>query len=142
MSCGPAEKPSRGGPDFFPGDPGAERGRRIHVIDSRRGSRRDSTTEGMMPNLQGRGSIALATVAVALLWSRPAPAQVGSPHSPGSSWNNLVTGTYIEITDQSMAERRLEHLEAKRRRDAAQGDAVAAERDTRRITRTRFRIGV
>ena len=95
-----------------------------------------------MPNVQCRGSIALAAVVVALLWSRPAAAQVGPPHGHGGSWNNLVTGTYVEIIDQAKAERRLEHLEAKLRRDAARGNAAAAERDALRIAKTRFRIGV
>ncbi len=95
-----------------------------------------------MPNLQCRGSIVLAAVVVALLWSRPTAAQVGPPHGHGGLWNNLVTGTYVEIVDQAKAEQRLEHLEAKLRRDAARGNAAAAERDARRIAKTRFRIGV
>ena len=95
-----------------------------------------------MPNLQSRGSIVLAAVAVALLWARPAAAQVGPPHGHGDSWNNLVTGTYVEIMDQAKAERRLGHLEAKLRRDAGRGAVAAAECDTRRIAKTRFRIGV
>ncbi len=95
-----------------------------------------------MPNLQCRGSIALAAVVVALLWSRPTAAQVGPPQGHGRLWNNLVTGTYVEIVDQAKAEQRLEHLEAKLRRDAARGNAAAAERDARRIVKTRFRIGV
>jgi hypothetical protein len=95
-----------------------------------------------MPNLQCRNSIALAAVVVALLWSRPAAAQVGPPNGRGGLWNSLVIGTNVEITDQAMAERRLGYLEAKLRRDAARGNAAAAERDAFRIARTRFRIGV
>ena len=95
-----------------------------------------------MPKLRCRGSNALAAVVVALLWSRPTAAQVGPPHGHGGLWNNLVTGTYVEIVDQAKAEQRLEHLEAKLRRDAARGNAAAAERDARRFARSRFRIGV
>jgi hypothetical protein len=95
-----------------------------------------------MPNVQCRGSIAVAAVVVALLWSRPAAAQVGPPHGYGGLWSNLVTGTYVDIIDQAKAERRLEHLEAKLRRDAARGNAAAADRDAFRIAKTRFRIGV
>src|SRR4051812_22813717 len=133
MSCGQAERPPRGGLEFFLRDPGEERCRRIHVVDSRRGSRRDSTTEGLMPNLQSRGSIALAAVTVALLWSKPAAAQVGPPQGHGSLWNNVVTGAYVEITDQAKAERRLEHLGAKLQRDSARGNVAAAEHDNHRI---------
>ncbi|GAC1466710.1 MAG: hypothetical protein NVSMB9_07550 [Isosphaeraceae bacterium] len=95
-----------------------------------------------MPNPQSRGTITLAVVAVALLGTRPVAAQAGPPRGQGDLWNNLVTGTYIEITDQSQAERRITRLEAKRRRDAARGDTVAVENGNRRIARTRFRIGV
>src|SRR4051812_11624960 len=125
MSCLQAEQPSRGGLDFFLRDPEAERCRRIRVVDSRRGSRRDSTTEGMMSNLQSRGSIALAAVAIALLWSRPAAAQVGPSHGHGNVRDNVVTGAYIDIIDRANAERRLEHLEVKLRRDAGEGNAAA-----------------
>ena len=95
-----------------------------------------------MPNIQCRGSIALAAILVTLLCSRPAATQIGLPHGHGVSWNDLVTGTYVEIIDQAKAERRLEHLEAKLRRDAARGDAAVAERDAFRTAKTRFRIAV
>jgi hypothetical protein len=95
-----------------------------------------------MPNLQCRGPIALAAVVVALLWSRPTAAQVGPPTGHGGLWHNVVTGAYVEIVDQAKAEQRLEHLEAKLRRDAARGNAATAEHDARRIAKTRFRIGV
>jgi hypothetical protein len=96
----------------------------------------------MMPNLHCRGSITAAAVLVALFWSRPAAAQVGPHHGHGGRWNNLVTESYFEILDRAKAERRLEHLEAKLQRDAARGNPAAAERDTRRIAWTRFRISV
>jgi hypothetical protein len=95
-----------------------------------------------MPDLQCRGSIALAAIAVTLLWSRPAAAQVGPPRGHGGLWNHPVTGTFVEIVDRAKAERRLGHLEARLRRDATRGDASAADRDAHRIARTRFRIGV
>ena len=80
-----------------------------------------------MPDLSSRGSIALAAVAVALLWPRPAAAQVGPPHGHGTSWNNLVTGTYIEITDQAKAERRLEPAARVVRLDGAVGRHVITQ---------------
>lgn len=95
-----------------------------------------------MPNLPGRGSIALAAVVVALLWSRPAAAQLGPPGGHGGLVNNLVTGASFEIVDRSKAERRLSHLQARLQRDAARGYPAAVDRDIHQMDRVRFRIGV
>jgi hypothetical protein len=60
-----------------------------------------------MPSLRCRGSIAQAAVVIALLWSRPAAAQVGPPKVHGDLLNTLGTGAYFEIVDQARAEGRL-----------------------------------
>ena len=97
-----------------------------------------------MSQLQCRGSIARAAVVVALLWSRSADAQVGidpgPPRGHGGLLNNLVTGVQVELVDQAKAERRLQHLGAKLRRDAERGHSAAVDRDARRIDHVRFRI--
>ena len=99
-----------------------------------------------MSRLQCRGSIALAAVVVALLSSRPADAQVsndpGPPRQPGGLLNNLVTGVQYDIVNQAKAERRLQYLQAKLRRDAERGHSAAVDRDVRRIENLRYRIVV
>lgn len=99
-----------------------------------------------MSRLQCRGSIAQAALVVALLSLRPADAQVivdpGSPREPGGLLNNLVTGVQYDIVNQAVAERRVQQLEAKLRRDTERGDRASADRDVRWIERYRFRIAV
>ena len=68
-----------------------------------------------MSRFQSRGSIVrAAVVAVALLSSRPADAQVtndpGPPREPGGLVNNLLTGVEYDILNQAKAERRLQHV--------------------------------
>ena len=99
-----------------------------------------------MSRLQCRGSIAQAAVVVALLWARPADAQVGvNPRplrEPGSAWNNLVTGVQYDLANQAKAERRLEYLQAKFRSDSERGNPTAAGNDVRKIDNVRYRISV
>ncbi len=99
-----------------------------------------------MSRLQCRASIAGAAVVVALLWSRPAGAQVGvdpgPPREPGCLLNALVTGVQYDIVNQALAERRLQNLEAKLRRDAERGDIAAEDCDVRRIDNVRYRIAI
>ena len=99
-----------------------------------------------MSKLQCRGSIAQAAVVVALLWSRPADAQVGvapgPPGEPGGLLNNLVTGVQYDLVNQAKAERRLQHLQAKLRRDTERCHSAAAGRDVRRIDNLKYRIVV
>jgi hypothetical protein len=102
--------------------------------------------EEWMSRLQCRGSIARAAVVVALLSSRPADAQVivdPSPTpQPGGLLNDLVTGVQYDIVNQAKAERRLQHVQAKLRRDAERGDSAAVDRDVRRIENYKYRIVV
>ena len=73
----------------------------------------------------------------ALLWSRPADAQVtidpGPPREPGGLWNNLATGVQNYLVNQALAERPLEHFQAKLSRDTARGNSAAVGRDVRRM---------
>jgi hypothetical protein len=102
--------------------------------------------EEWMSKLQCRGSIALAAVAVALLWSRAADAQIGfdpgPPREPGGLCNNLLTGVQYDLVNQAKAEWRLQHVQAKLRRDAERGNSAAVDRDVRRIDNLRYRIVV
>lgn len=93
-----------------------------------------------MSKFQCRGPIAQAAVVVALLWSRSADAQVAGP--PGGLWNNTVIGVQYELMNQAKAERRLQHLQGKLRRDAEWGNSAAVGRDVRRMDNLKFRIVV
>jgi hypothetical protein len=99
-----------------------------------------------MSRLQCRGSIALAAVLVALLLSATADAQVvvvvPSPRQPKHPGHPLVTGVAYDVKNQEMAERKLEKLQAKSRRDAERCDSDAADHDARRINELRYRIVV
>lgn len=98
-----------------------------------------------MSRLPYRGSIALAAVVVVLLTSRPADAQVGGPGPPrqhGGFMRGLIVGAWVDRADKSSAEWHLEHRQAKLRRDAERGNAVAADRDVRRIDRLQNRIEI
>ena len=99
-----------------------------------------------MSKLQCRGSIAPAAVVLALLWSSAADAQVGvvpgPPREPGGLLNNLVTGVQYDLVNQAKAERRLQHLQAKLRRDAEGRNSAAVDRDVRRIGNVKYRIVV
>jgi hypothetical protein len=102
--------------------------------------------EEWMSRLQCRGSIARAAVVIALLSSRPADAQFGvdpgPPREPGGLLNNLVTGAHYDIVNQALAERHLQHLQAKLRRDAERGDNAAVDRDVCCIDNLEYRIAV
>src|SRR5271170_3846428 len=102
--------------------------------------------EERMSRLQYRGSIAAATIVVALLLSRPADAQVGvdpgPPREPGGLCNNLVTGTEYDIVNVALAEHRLQKLQAKLRGDAERGDMAAVECDVHRIDNVQYRIAI
>ena len=99
-----------------------------------------------MSRLQCRGAIAGAAVVVALLSSSPADAQVGvdpgPPREPGGLLNNLLTGVEYDIVNQALAEHRLQHLQAKLRRDAERGHIAAVDRDVRRIDNVKYRITI
>jgi hypothetical protein len=99
-----------------------------------------------MSRLQCRGSIAGAAIVVALLSSRPADAQVGvdpgPPREPGGLLNNLVTGVHYDIVNHALAERRLQHLQAKLSRDAERGNMAAVDHDARRIEHVKCRIAI
>jgi len=83
-------------------------------------------------------------VVVALLSSRPAEAQIstdpGPPREPGGLVNNLATGVQYDLVNQALAERRLQKVQAKLRRDAELGDTAAVERDLCRINDVKYRI--
>jgi hypothetical protein len=102
--------------------------------------------EGWMFRLQIRGSIALAAFVVALFSSRAADAQVtndpGPPREPGGLLNNMLTGVQYDLVNQAKAEHRLQHLQAKIRRDAERGHSAAVDRDARRIDNLKYRIVV
>ncbi len=97
-----------------------------------------------MSRIQCRGAIAGAAVVVALLSSSPARAQVGvdpgPPREPGGLLNDLITGVEYDVVNQALAERRLQKLEAKLRRDAERGDRAAVDCDRRRIDNVKYRI--
>ncbi len=99
-----------------------------------------------MSRLQCRGSIAGAAVAVALLSSRPAAAQVGvdpgPPREHPGCLNAVITGAEYDIVNRALAERRLENLRAKLRRDAELGDIAAVDCDARRIDNVMYRIAI
>lgn len=98
-----------------------------------------------MSRIQGRGSIALAAVALALLPVRTTDAQalvLPSPREPKHAAGPWVTGSQHEIVNKAMAEHRLHKLQAKLRRDAERGDTDAVGRDVRRIEYLRYRIAV
>jgi len=99
-----------------------------------------------MSRLQCRGAIAGAAVVVALLSSRPADAQVGvdpgPPRERGGFLHAVVTGVEYDIVNQALAERRLQNLQARLRRDAEHGDEAAVDRDVRRIDNVKYRIAI
>ncbi len=99
-----------------------------------------------MSKLQCRGSIARAAVVVALLSSRSADAQLVDPpgltEKPRGVGNGFVTGVWYDVANKAKAERRLENLQAKLRRDSERGDSAAADRDVRMIDRDKYRIAV
>jgi len=99
-----------------------------------------------MSRLPCRGSIAGAVVVIALFSSRPADAQVGvdpgPPREPGGLLNALITGAQYDIVNQALAERRLQYLQAKLRRDAGRGDTAAVDRDVCRIDNVTYRIAI
>jgi hypothetical protein len=99
-----------------------------------------------MSRLHCKGSIAGAVVVVALLSSRPADAQVGvdpgPPREHPGCLNAVITGAEYDIVNVAMAERRLQNLQAKLRRDAEQGVNAAADCDARRIANVNYRIAI
>jgi hypothetical protein len=98
-----------------------------------------------MSTIQCRGSIALATVVVALLSSGAADAQVidrGPLPHPANLWNVNYPGPLVEIVDQKKAERRLQRLQARLGLDTQRGDSVAVARDVYRIEVAKHRISM
>ena len=99
-----------------------------------------------MSRLLCRGSFVGAAFVVALLASGAADAQVVvapcTPQQPGGLFHNLITGVQYDIVNQALAERRLEKLQAKLRRDTERGDLDAVGRDARQIEIVKHRIVV
>ena len=93
-----------------------------------------------------RSSVARAAVLILLFSCGLAEAQIviiaGPPREPGGLVNDIVTGVQYDRLNQVKAERRLNFLQSKLRRDSEGGHAEAAERDVRRIDRDRYRIAV
>jgi hypothetical protein len=102
--------------------------------------------EECMSRLQCRRSIAGAAIVVALLSSERADAQVGvdpgPPRESGCLLNAVVTGVEYDKVNQALAERRLQCLQAKLRRDAERGDIAAVDREVRRIDNVKYRIAI
>ena len=94
-----------------------------------------------MLTLSLRSSIARAAVVV-LFWSGAANAQNYAPPQPAGLVGNVISGVQYDIVNQAMAERQLQHAQAKLRRDAERGNPAAVDRDARRIANLRFRITV
>ena len=99
-----------------------------------------------MFRIQCRGSIARAAVVVALLSSRPAHAQVGvdpgPPREHGGLLRNFVTGVHYDTVNQALAEKKLQHVEAKLRHDSERGNYAAVDRDVCCIDNLRYRIAI
>lgn len=103
-----------------------------------------------MSLLQYRGLIARAAVVVALLSSRPADAQVVVAPAPGPVQQDCgLLSAYIpgvriwpEVMGKAKAERCLQYLQAKYRRDAARGDLAAVDRDLCQIDQVAYRISI
>ncbi len=97
-----------------------------------------------MSRLHCRGSIARAAVVVALLSSRPADAQVGvdpgPPREHGGWLRTCITGVKYDMVNQALAERHLEHLQAKLSRDVERGHNAAVDRDVCCIDNLKYRI--
>jgi hypothetical protein len=99
--------------------------------------------EEWMSRLQYRGSIALATIVIALLSLRPAGAQVvvpGPARQHGGFLNNLGSWWWYEPINQAKAERHLSRIQEKLRRDVGRGDSSAVDCDVRRIDDLQYRI--
>jgi hypothetical protein len=56
--------------------------------------------------------------------------------------NTLVTGVHYDTVNQALAEKHLQHLEAKLRRDAERGNYAAVDRDVCCIDNLRYRIAI
>ena len=99
-----------------------------------------------MSTLQFQGSIARAAVVIALLSTRIAHAQLVDAPGPleniKGTANGFVTGVQYDVVNLAKAERRLQNLQAKLKRDAEGGDSTAVDRDIRRIDRDKYRIAV
>jgi hypothetical protein len=97
-----------------------------------------------MSKLRFRVSIVQAAVAIALLWSSGAAAQVYPAQAVerGGLVNNIATGVHYDIANQRMAERRLNFLQAKLNHHAASGQSAAADRDVHMMRNMRYRIVV
>jgi hypothetical protein len=99
-----------------------------------------------MSTLQCACSIARAAIVVVLLSSRPADAQFfgdpGPPPHPGGVLNAWITGVKYDVVNQALAEKHLQHVQAKLRRDAERGHAAAVDHDVHKIDDLRYRIAM
>ena len=95
-----------------------------------------------MFKLQYQGSMALTAVAVVLLSTHAADAQMvrGGPQLRSGLFNIAAPSSWNERVNQANAERKLPYREDKLRRDVERGDSVAIDRDARRIDYLRYRI--
>jgi hypothetical protein len=97
-----------------------------------------------MSRLQCRGSIFTAGVLVAILFSRPACAQIGV--DPGPPRENpclcrrVIIGAETEIVAQKIAVRHLQKVQAKLKDDAERGDTAAVDHDLHRIDKLNYCI--
>jgi hypothetical protein len=102
--------------------------------------------EEWMSRLQCRGSIARAAVVIAVLSSRPAEAQVGvdpgPPREHAGLLKTLANGAYFDKANLALAEHRLEHLQAKLRHHAEQGNTAAVGRDVCHIENTQYCMAI
>ena len=93
-----------------------------------------------------RRVVALVAVVVGLLGARPAVGQVAlgpvDPPERGGLLNNMAAGRQYDIMNQAHAEKQLDHVQARLRRDVERCNAAGAERATRRIQSLRYRIVV
>ena len=83
--------------------------------------------------MQYRGLVVWAVLVVVSLSSRVAKAQ-----EPGGLYHNLVTGVAYDLTNRSLAENHLQHLQTK----PVRGHFASPERRGQRINDLRYRIAV
>ena len=94
-----------------------------------------------MPRLDRRGG-RRGRPALVKARRRASPSTRARPREHGGLLNDLVTGVQYDIVNQAKAERHLQNVQEKLRRDAERGDSAAVDRDARRIDSLKYRIVV